>query len=177
MSLEEQFKQVSDSVRKWKTTPPDGENLQLYSLYKQAIVGDVNIRKYIYVYTIDPVAFRRLKRFRDSGSIMLIANDRVRVVVTSQLCQLRAAAKLHPTRRRGTDVSFFSRTTIWYWVRGVELLPEELSEQKFYQLRSEPSGLVENAKWKAWSKRKGLSQDEAKKQYIDLAQQWSSKYA
>ncbi|KAI8435330.1 hypothetical protein MSG28_003655 [Choristoneura fumiferana] len=40
MSLEEQFKQVSDSVRNWKTKPADSENLALYSLYKQAIAGD-----------------------------------------------------------------------------------------------------------------------------------------
>ncbi|XP_073944411.1 acyl-CoA-binding protein-like [Choristoneura fumiferana] len=85
MSLEEQFKQVSDSVRNWKTKPADSENLALYSLYKQAIAGDVNI--------------------------------------------------------------------------------------------PEPSGMVENAKWKAWTSRKGISSDDAKKQYIELAGQLKGKYA
>ncbi|XP_041977368.1 acyl-CoA-binding protein homolog isoform X3 [Aricia agestis] len=45
MSLAEQFNQVAESVRKWKTKPGDSENLALYSLYKQATVGDVNINK------------------------------------------------------------------------------------------------------------------------------------
>ncbi|XP_063360072.1 putative acyl-CoA-binding protein [Cydia amplana] len=85
MSLEEQFKQVAESVRNWKTKPADSENLALYSLYKQAIAGDVNI--------------------------------------------------------------------------------------------PEPSGIVEKAKWKAWSGRKGISADDAKKQYIELAQQYAGKYA
>ncbi|XP_013193327.1 putative acyl-CoA-binding protein [Amyelois transitella] len=85
MSLDQEFKQVSESVRNWKTKPADSENLALYSLYKQANFGDVNI--------------------------------------------------------------------------------------------SEPSGLVENAKFKAWSGRKGISQDDAKKQYIDLAKQLAAKYA
>ncbi|XP_063531426.1 acyl-CoA-binding protein-like [Cydia strobilella] len=89
MSLDEfplqQFKQVAESVRNWKTKPADSENLALYSLYKQAIAGDVNI--------------------------------------------------------------------------------------------PEPSGIVEKAKFKAWSGRKGISADDAKKQYIDLAQKYAGKYA
>uniref|UniRef100_A0A2A4JD00 ACB domain-containing protein n=1 Tax=Heliothis virescens TaxID=7102 RepID=A0A2A4JD00_HELVI len=85
MSLDEQFSKVSTSVRNWKTTPSNDENLALYSLYKQATIGDVNI--------------------------------------------------------------------------------------------AEPSGMVENAKFKAWSGRKGISQDDAKKQYIDLAEKLAPKYA
>ncbi|XP_030023532.1 putative acyl-CoA-binding protein [Manduca sexta] len=85
MSLDEQFKQVADRVRNWKTKPSDEENLALYSLYKQANFGDVNI--------------------------------------------------------------------------------------------DQPSGLVESAKWKAWTSRKGIAQDDAKKQYIDMAEKLHSKYA
>ncbi|XP_075969167.1 putative acyl-CoA-binding protein [Anticarsia gemmatalis] len=85
MSLSEQFTQVASSVRNWKTTPSNDENLALYSLYKQATIGDVNI--------------------------------------------------------------------------------------------AEPSGMVENAKFKAWSGRKGISQDDAKKQYIEMAEKLQSKYA
>jgi diazepam-binding inhibitor (GABA receptor modulator, acyl-CoA-binding protein) len=39
----QQFETVSKSVRNWKTKPSDNENLALYSLFKQATVGDVNI--------------------------------------------------------------------------------------------------------------------------------------
>ncbi|XP_026742869.1 putative acyl-CoA-binding protein [Trichoplusia ni] len=85
MSLDEQFTKVAGQVRNWKTTPSSNENLALYSLYKQATSGDVNI--------------------------------------------------------------------------------------------PEPSGIVENAKYKAWLGRKGLSQDDAKKQYVDMAEQLHSKYA
>ncbi|XP_026753884.2 putative acyl-CoA-binding protein [Galleria mellonella] len=84
MSLDQEFQQVSESVRNWKPKPSDSENLALYSLYKQATVGDVNIPA--------------------------------------------------------------------------------------------PSGLVEGAKFKAWTGRKGISQEDAKKQYIDLAKQLQSKY-
>ncbi|CAG5011645.1 unnamed protein product [Parnassius apollo] len=84
MSLDEQFKKVADNVRNWKTKPADSENLALYSLYKQALFGDVNI--------------------------------------------------------------------------------------------PEPSGIVEKAKWKAWNGRKGMSQDDAKKQYVEMAEKLHSKY-
>ncbi|CAG4979706.1 unnamed protein product [Colias eurytheme] len=43
MSLDAQFNSVAESVRNWKTKPSDNENLALYSLYKQATIGDVNI--------------------------------------------------------------------------------------------------------------------------------------
>ncbi|KAM3961741.1 acyl-CoA binding protein-like [Aphomia sociella] len=85
MSLDQEFQQVSNSVRNWKTKPSDNENLALYSLFKQATIGDVNI--------------------------------------------------------------------------------------------AQPSGVVEAAKFKAWTGRKGISQDDAKQQYIDLAKQLQSKYA
>ncbi|XP_045491076.1 acyl-CoA-binding protein-like [Colias croceus] len=87
MSLDAQFNSVAESVRNWKTKPSDNENLALYSLYKQATIGDVNIA---------------------SPSV--------------------------------TDV-------------------------------------VSSAKFKAWTGRKGMSQDDAKKQYIDMANQLQSKYA
>ncbi|CAH0702021.1 unnamed protein product [Spodoptera exigua] len=85
MSLDEQFSKVATSVRNWKTTPSNDENLALYSLYKQATIGDVNI--------------------------------------------------------------------------------------------AEPSGMVENAKFKAWTSRKGISKDDAKKQYIEMAEKLAPKYA
>ncbi|CAH0747968.1 unnamed protein product [Diatraea saccharalis] len=43
MSLDQDFQKVAESVRNWKTRPSDNENLALYSLYKQATIGDVNI--------------------------------------------------------------------------------------------------------------------------------------
>ncbi|KAL0841767.1 hypothetical protein ABMA28_014031 [Loxostege sticticalis] len=85
MSLDAEFQTVAKAVAAWKTKPSDSENLALYSLYKQANFGDVNI--------------------------------------------------------------------------------------------AEPSGIVEKAKYNAWKGRKGISQDDAKKQYIELAKQWQSKYA
>ncbi|XP_045785723.1 acyl-CoA-binding protein-like [Maniola jurtina] len=85
MSLDEQFTKVAESVRNWKTKPSDNENLALYSLFKQATLGDVNI--------------------------------------------------------------------------------------------AEPSDLVSKAKFKAWTGRKGISQDDAKKQYIEMAEKLQSKYA
>ncbi|XP_054903584.1 peroxisomal carnitine O-octanoyltransferase isoform X3 [Poeciliopsis prolifica] len=45
MSVEEEFKKVADQVKNMKTKPTDDEILMLYSLYKQATVGDVNIDK------------------------------------------------------------------------------------------------------------------------------------
>ncbi|XP_045514927.1 acyl-CoA-binding protein-like [Pieris brassicae] len=87
MSHDAEFQKVAEAVRNWKTRPSDNENLAMYSLYKQATVGDVNI----------------------------------------------SAPGI-------TDV-------------------------------------VASAKFKAWSDRKGISKDDAKKQYIDLAAQLSPKYA
>nr|XP_026501431.1 acyl-CoA-binding protein-like [Vanessa tameamea] len=85
MSLDEQFQKVAASVRNWKTRPSDNENLALYSLYKQATSGDVNI--------------------------------------------------------------------------------------------AEPSEMIAKAKFKAWTGRKGISQDDAKKQYVEMAEKLQSKYA
>ncbi|KAJ8004963.1 hypothetical protein DPEC_G00141730 [Dallia pectoralis] len=45
MSLQAEFEQVAADVKKVKTRPSDKELLDLYGLYKQAIVGDINIDK------------------------------------------------------------------------------------------------------------------------------------
>ncbi|OWA52158.1 putative acyl-CoA-binding protein [Hypsibius exemplaris] len=42
MSVEEQFKTSAEQVKKLKSSPSDTELLELYSLYKQATIGDVN---------------------------------------------------------------------------------------------------------------------------------------
>lgn len=41
MGLEEDFKKAAEDVKKLKTRPADAELLEMYSLYKQATVGDV----------------------------------------------------------------------------------------------------------------------------------------
>ncbi|XP_036414680.1 acyl-CoA-binding domain-containing protein 7 [Colossoma macropomum] len=45
MTLQKEFEQYADDVKKVKTRPTDQELLDLYGLYKQAVVGDVNIDK------------------------------------------------------------------------------------------------------------------------------------
>jgi len=40
--MEAEFTKAADDVRKLKTKPTDGEMLELYGLYKQATVGDIN---------------------------------------------------------------------------------------------------------------------------------------
>lgn len=37
-----EFKKAADDVKRLKTKPTDNEMLELYGLYKQATVGDVN---------------------------------------------------------------------------------------------------------------------------------------
>uniref|UniRef100_A0A8B9KGE0 Acyl-CoA binding domain containing 7 n=1 Tax=Astyanax mexicanus TaxID=7994 RepID=A0A8B9KGE0_ASTMX len=45
MTLQEEFEKYADDVKKVKTRPTDQELLDMYGLYKQAIVGDINIDK------------------------------------------------------------------------------------------------------------------------------------
>ncbi|XP_018618608.1 acyl-CoA-binding domain-containing protein 7 [Scleropages formosus] len=45
MSLKAEFEQIAEDVKKVKTRPEDQELLDLYGLYKQVIVGDVNTEK------------------------------------------------------------------------------------------------------------------------------------
>ncbi|CAL8247206.1 unnamed protein product [Lota lota] len=40
-----EFEKIADDVKKVKTRPSDQQLLDLYSLYKQAVVGDINIAK------------------------------------------------------------------------------------------------------------------------------------
>lgn len=42
MSLEERFEAAAAAAKAFTTKPSDAELLQLYALYKQATVGDVN---------------------------------------------------------------------------------------------------------------------------------------
>ncbi|GLH14212.1 hypothetical protein R5R35_003604 [Gryllus longicercus] len=42
MSLEEQFQQAAEDVKKLAKTPSDDELLEIYALFKQGTVGDVN---------------------------------------------------------------------------------------------------------------------------------------
>uniref|UniRef100_A0A2I3HVE4 ACB domain-containing protein n=1 Tax=Nomascus leucogenys TaxID=61853 RepID=A0A2I3HVE4_NOMLE len=43
MSLQADFDMVTEDVRKLKTRPDDEELKELYGLYKQAVIGNVNI--------------------------------------------------------------------------------------------------------------------------------------
>ncbi|XP_060936994.1 acyl-CoA-binding protein homolog isoform X2 [Limanda limanda] len=43
MSHQAEFEQMAEDVKKVKTKPSDQELLDLYGLYKQSTVGDVNI--------------------------------------------------------------------------------------------------------------------------------------
>ncbi|XP_066501823.1 acyl-CoA-binding domain-containing protein 7 [Hoplias malabaricus] len=45
MTLQKEFEQHAEDVKKVKTRPSDQELLDLYGLYKQATVGDINIDK------------------------------------------------------------------------------------------------------------------------------------
>ncbi|XP_019875851.1 putative acyl-CoA-binding protein [Aethina tumida] len=45
MSLDANFKTSCEEVKKFTKRPPDSEMLEIYSLYKQATVGDTNIPK------------------------------------------------------------------------------------------------------------------------------------
>ncbi|CAL1611150.1 unnamed protein product [Knipowitschia caucasica] len=45
MSHQAEFSKMAEDVKKVKTRPSDQELLDLYGLYKQSIVGDVNIDK------------------------------------------------------------------------------------------------------------------------------------
>ncbi|KAJ3642086.1 hypothetical protein Zmor_024903 [Zophobas morio] len=42
MSLDERFKKAADDVQKLKAKPKDTELLEIYGLFKQGTVGDVN---------------------------------------------------------------------------------------------------------------------------------------
>ncbi|XP_029444672.1 acyl-CoA-binding domain-containing protein 7 [Rhinatrema bivittatum] len=43
MSVQADFQKAADDIRKLKEKPTDEEMKELYSLYKQAMVGDINI--------------------------------------------------------------------------------------------------------------------------------------
>ncbi|XP_044081171.1 acyl-CoA-binding domain-containing protein 7-like [Neovison vison] len=43
MSLQADFDRITKDVRKLKTRPDDEELKELYGIYKQSIVGDINI--------------------------------------------------------------------------------------------------------------------------------------
>jgi len=45
MSLDERFNQAAENVKKLKSSPADADLLELYSLFKQATVGDVNTER------------------------------------------------------------------------------------------------------------------------------------
>ncbi|KAJ8353929.1 hypothetical protein SKAU_G00214960 [Synaphobranchus kaupii] len=45
MTLQAEFDQIAGDVKKVKTRPEDQELLDLYGLYKQATVGDINTDK------------------------------------------------------------------------------------------------------------------------------------
>ncbi|KAK3878970.1 hypothetical protein Pcinc_016414 [Petrolisthes cinctipes] len=45
MSLEDKFNKAAEDVKKLKTSPTDDELKELYGLYKQVTVGDVNTER------------------------------------------------------------------------------------------------------------------------------------
>lgn len=45
MGLQEDFEKAAEDVKNLKETPADGDLLELYALYKQATVGDINTER------------------------------------------------------------------------------------------------------------------------------------
>ncbi|XP_037703607.1 acyl-CoA-binding domain-containing protein 7 isoform X1 [Choloepus didactylus] len=45
MALQADFDRAAEDVRKLKTRPDDEELKELYGLYKQSVIGDINIGK------------------------------------------------------------------------------------------------------------------------------------
>ncbi|KAK2844567.1 hypothetical protein Q5P01_011226 [Channa striata] len=45
MPLQKEFEKIAEDVKKVKTRPTDQELLELYGLYKQALIGDINTDK------------------------------------------------------------------------------------------------------------------------------------
>lgn len=45
MGLDEEFNKAAEDVKNLKETPKDDQLLELYALYKQATVGDVNTER------------------------------------------------------------------------------------------------------------------------------------
>ncbi|XP_046390683.1 putative acyl-CoA-binding protein [Ischnura elegans] len=45
MSLDERFNKAAEDVKKLKTSPKDDDLLEVYALFKQGSVGDVNVPK------------------------------------------------------------------------------------------------------------------------------------
>ncbi|XP_063921853.1 acyl-CoA-binding protein homolog [Zophobas morio] len=45
MSLDEKFKSACEKMRAFSKRPPDSDILEVYSFYKQATLGDINIPK------------------------------------------------------------------------------------------------------------------------------------
>ncbi|XP_054377964.1 acyl-CoA-binding domain-containing protein 7 isoform X3 [Pongo abelii] len=56
MALQADFDRAAEDVRKLKARPDDGELKELYGLYKQVIVGDINIvlfKEMWHIYTME----------------------------------------------------------------------------------------------------------------------------
>ncbi|RWS01809.1 putative diazepam binding inhibitor-like protein [Dinothrombium tinctorium] len=45
MSVDEQFQKAADDIKNLKSRPTDEELLELYALFKQATVGDINTER------------------------------------------------------------------------------------------------------------------------------------
>lgn len=45
MSQQAEFEKIAEDINKLKTRPSDQQLLAIYGLYKQAVVGDINIAK------------------------------------------------------------------------------------------------------------------------------------
>lgn len=45
MGLQEDFEKAAEDVKSLKESPADGDLLELYALYKQATVGDINTER------------------------------------------------------------------------------------------------------------------------------------
>ncbi|KAF7283600.1 hypothetical protein GWI33_023357 [Rhynchophorus ferrugineus] len=45
MTLDEKFNAAAQQIRKFTKRPPDSDMLEVYALYKQSTIGDINTNK------------------------------------------------------------------------------------------------------------------------------------
>ncbi|KAI4461302.1 acyl-coa-binding protein acbp [Holotrichia oblita] len=148
MSLDERFKGMADKVRHMNP-PSDSDSLELYSLFKQATVGDCNTER---PGALDVKGKAKWDAWNGKKGV---SQDEAKEKYITKGQSLGLNGNYKESENTSTTIS------------------PHLLQYKKSTLVDRP-GMLDvkgKAKWDAWSAKKGMSKEDAQKQYIEKVEQ------
>ncbi|KAK0098853.1 hypothetical protein PV326_001419 [Microctonus aethiopoides] len=155
MTLDQDFDKAADDIKGLTKRPTDDELLELYALFKQSTVGDVNVDR---PGMFDLKGKAKWDRWNGKKGVSKDEAKKLYIAYTSELLAKfeKAAAEVKELVSSPSDADLLELYALY-------------KQATVGDCNTTRPGMLDfkgKAKWDAWDGKKGLSQDDAKEKYV-----------